>query len=105
MITQTQIDEVVRRIVEGYQPEKIILFGSYADGTATEDSDIDLLIIKETDEDSLSRRLKVGKLLRKLTFPIDTLIYNSQEFTFNVNDKHSFISSILPNSKLLFVAV
>lgn len=46
MITEEQIQAIVRRIVEGYQPDRIILFGSYAYGTPTEDSDLDLLVIK-----------------------------------------------------------
>ena len=51
MISQTQIQQVVQRIADNYRPDKIILFGSYAEGTANDDSDIDLLIIKETNVD------------------------------------------------------
>jgi predicted nucleotidyltransferase len=50
MITEEQIQAVVRRIVEGYAPDKIILFGSYAYGVPHENSDLDLLIIKEKAE-------------------------------------------------------
>ena len=42
---QEKIDKMVRRIVKKFKPEKIILFGSYARGTPTRDSDVDLLII------------------------------------------------------------
>ena len=42
------IDDVVERLVREYDPDRIILFGSRALGTATEDSDIDLLVVKET---------------------------------------------------------
>lgn len=42
---QTVISEMVRRIVSGFDPEKVILFGSYARGTATRDSDVDLAVI------------------------------------------------------------
>ena len=44
MISQEQIEEIIKRIASNYKPEKIILFGSYAYGTATEDSDLDLLV-------------------------------------------------------------
>jgi len=44
-----QLPEAVRRIVETLHPEKIILFGSYARGNPTSDSDVDLLVIMETD--------------------------------------------------------
>lgn len=45
---QQTLDEIVRRLVAEYQPEKIILFGSYAYGQPHADSDLDMLIIKET---------------------------------------------------------
>ena len=50
MITEAQIQAVVARIVAGYAPDRIILFGSYAYGTPTEDSDLDLLVLKAGDE-------------------------------------------------------
>ena len=56
MITEEQIQAVVQRIVEGYAPDRIILFGSYAYGTPTEDSDLDLLIIKHNAEAKRSER-------------------------------------------------
>lgn len=46
--TRTVIKRIVERLVAGYAPEKIILFGSYAYGEPHADSDIDLLIIKAT---------------------------------------------------------
>ncbi|MGD2157405.1 MAG: nucleotidyltransferase domain-containing protein [Anaerolineales bacterium] len=60
------LQKTVRRIVEGYQPEKIILFGSYAYGHPRLDSDLDLLIIKQTDERPIDRRIAVRMLLRPL---------------------------------------
>ena len=56
MITEAQIQAVVQRIVEGYAPDKIILFGSYAYGVPHENSDLDLLIIKEKAESKRSER-------------------------------------------------
>ena len=59
--------EVVNRIVEKikmqYQPEKIILFGSYAWGNPTKDSDIDLLIVKKTNQKHRQRMLTVRKIV------------------------------------------
>jgi predicted nucleotidyltransferase len=56
VITEEQIQAVVRRIVEGYAPDKIILFGSYAYGVPHENSDLDLLIIKENAEAKRAER-------------------------------------------------
>ena len=44
------IPDILEKIVAGYAPQKVILFGSYAYGEPDEDSDIDLLIIKDTNE-------------------------------------------------------
>jgi len=49
MIGEDKISEIVNKIAFGYNPEKIILFGSYAAGNPSEDSDLDLFVIKETD--------------------------------------------------------
>ena len=53
--TQEMIQDIVQRIVAGYSPQKIILFGSYAYGEPDEDSDIDLLTIKDTNKRPIER--------------------------------------------------
>ncbi len=49
MIDSNKIEEITTRIASRFNPERIILFGSYANGTQSDDSDLDLLIIQETD--------------------------------------------------------
>ena len=56
------VQEIVRRIVTEYRPKKIILFGSYAYGEPDGDSDIDLLIVKDTTERFFGRMDTVMKL-------------------------------------------
>jgi predicted nucleotidyltransferase len=48
MLTEKQIQEIIQTIVEGYDPEKIYIFGSYVNGTPNKDSDPDICVIKET---------------------------------------------------------
>ncbi|HET9504739.1 MAG TPA: nucleotidyltransferase domain-containing protein [Hymenobacter sp.] len=81
MISEEQIQAVVRRIVEGYAPDKIILFGSYAYGVPHEHSDLDLLIIKEKAEAKRAERaIKVWRLLWDDEFPaMDILIRTPAE--------------------------
>lgn len=57
------INEIVEKIKKKYKPERIILFGSYAYGVPTAESDIDLLIIKRTTERPISRRVRVRKIV------------------------------------------
>jgi len=81
MITEEQIQAVVRRIVEGYQPDRIILFGSYAYGTPHENSDLDLLIIKRDAEPKRMERAIAVRQLLWLTGapPMDILIRTPAE--------------------------
>jgi predicted nucleotidyltransferase len=56
-----RLTKVLELIVERYEPEQIILFGSYAYGTPRRDSDVDLLIVKEADADPHQRALAVRR--------------------------------------------
>ena len=80
MITQEQIESVVQVIVEGYEPMKIILFGSYAYGHPTKDSDLDLLIIKDGEASGIQRNRRVRNILKDFSIPIDVIVKSSQEF-------------------------
>jgi uncharacterized protein len=81
MITKEQIQEATKRLVEVYQPEAIYLFGSYAWGEPTEDSDIDLMIVVEDAHNSeFSFIIKGNKALAGIGFPIDFLINSTNDF-------------------------
>ncbi len=80
MIAQEQIESVVQVIVEGYEPMKIILFGSYAYGHPTKDSDLDLLIIKDDEASGIQRNRRVRNILKDFSIPIDVIVKSSQEF-------------------------
>ncbi len=69
----------IQQLITNYKPERVILFGSHAKGTAHEDSDYDFLIIKETSTGRLWRR---GEALRgtRRTVPLDLLILTPSEF-------------------------
>jgi predicted nucleotidyltransferase len=63
MISSEQLDQIVQRIVDRLDPEKIILFGSHSRGEAREDSDIDLLVVAETDLPARDRFPTARRLL------------------------------------------
>jgi predicted nucleotidyltransferase len=62
---RAKLDEAVRRIVEAAQPRLVILFGSYAEGREAEKSDVDLLIVADTDS-----RVQLGAELREALEPV-----------------------------------
>ena len=79
MVSRRTIDEIAGKIVDRFQPEKIILFGSYARGEATENSDIDLLIIAKTDLPTPKRSAPIYSFLRNYPFSKDILVYTPEE--------------------------
>lgn len=68
----------VERIVSTLKPERIILFGSYASGEPTPDSDVDLLIIIEGN--TKDNHLATSMLLYPREFPVDIIVKTPQEF-------------------------
>lgn len=64
-----KLDEAVRRIVGIASPQLVILFDSYAEGTANEDSDIDLLVVAETDR-LISTEVQLSRALREVLGPL-----------------------------------
>jgi predicted nucleotidyltransferase len=82
-----KIQDIINIIVAGYLPSKIILFGSFAKGTATEGSDLDLLVIKETDEPKYRRSATVRKLFNPQPCAMDILVYTPREYEQSLNYK------------------
>ncbi len=88
------IQEMAQKIAQVYNPDRILLFGSYARGQATPSSDIDLLIVKDTRQPVLRR----GQIARQLFYDslvrVDLLVYTPQELEDEMRHANSFITSI-----------
>lgn len=80
ILIRNDIDSLVEKIVDGYKPEKILLFGSYVRGNFGPDSDLDVMIIKESDDRPVVRRRKVLHLLRGTKMPKDIFVNTPREF-------------------------
>jgi len=98
---QEKLQEIVNKIVKNFQPEKIILFGSFAWGEPNADSDVDLFIVKETDN---SRKLarKIDGSIRPRPFPIDLIVYKPESIERSIRIKDFFIKNILNKGKVLY---
>ena len=101
-ITEELIQEVKNRIVSEVHPEKIVLFGSYAYGTPTKDSDLDLLVILKTKEPMHKRGVRIRKSLRDISTPKDILVYTPQEVEKWKNASTAFITTILKKGKVIY---
>jgi predicted nucleotidyltransferase len=102
MIETKKIDDIVKKIAIKFNPDKIILFGSYAAGNPNNDSDIDLLIIKDTDLPRHKRSFDIHKSLIGSMIPMDILVYTTKEFEQEKKEKSSFLHSVIKTSKILY---
>lgn len=108
MTADKNIKELILKIAEKikkeYQPEKIILFGSYASGNPTKDSDLDMFIIKKTNERHLERWLKVRNIVyeENLMIPFEPLIYTPEEVQKRLQIGDSFLKQILDKGEVLY---
>lgn len=103
-----KIQSIISNIVndlKAYEPEKIILFGSYAWGKPHEDSDLDFLVIKNTDEKkTFLRAAKARGLIKRENYsiPIDLLVYTPQELKGRLMIGDYFIQDILEKGKKVY---
>ncbi len=102
MIETSQINDIVNRIAISYDPDKIILFGSYAHGNYSDNSDLDFILIKDTNIPKHKRGLEVRRLFYGLPIPMDFKIYTSTEFSNELLNQYSFLSSAIKGSKILY---
>ncbi len=97
------IDEIRDTIISKYEPDRIILFGSRATGTATETSDIDLLILKDTNDRPLDRRIHVETLLSDRAVPIDIVVYTPQEMNYLFSIGSPFVEEVIETGRVLYM--
>ena len=103
-ITPKLVQYIVDKIVREIKPEKIILFGSYARGDFSRDSDLDLFIVVEDGkESSRSIRRKIDALLWGRRFPVDLVVRKEEDINRNFKAKNPFyIHHIFKDGKVLY---
>jgi len=79
-ILKNILKEMVSRIVERFDPEKIILFGSHARGDAGPDSDVDLLIVMPVEGSKREKAVEIGVALNDFSIPKDILVSTPDQF-------------------------
>ncbi len=101
-VTEEKIQEVADKIVKEFQPEKIILFGSWAWGKPHKDSDVDFFIIKKTSLPTLKRIEAVDRLISRREFPMDFLVYTPEQVERRLTLGDFFVRDILKKGKVLY---
>ncbi len=95
------IRAVAQRIADRFQPEKIILFGSYAYGHPKPESDVDLLVIMDTPLRSRQQRLEISRALSPRPFPLDIIVRSPQELADRIAMGDLFLREITARGKVL----
>lgn len=102
-VIEEKINEIKDKIVREYKPEKIILFGSWAWGTPHADSDIDLLVVMESDKPRIERQRDVLDAIHPSYVPVDVLVHTPKELEESINKKGNlFLEDIVRNGKVLY---
>ncbi len=106
LATQDILEQMVKAIVAEASPERIIVFGSWAKGTARPDSDVDFLIIEsEPFGPHRSRRQELAKLWRRLSpfaLPKDILLYSRDEVEQWRHSLNHVVAMALREGKVLY---
>lgn len=74
------IRQMVRRIADRFEPDRIILFGSYARGTARADSDVDLLVVMPLTGSKRAKQIELRRALHSFRLPKDIIVTTPEEF-------------------------
>jgi len=98
------LDEIVRKIVQAFQPERIILFGSHAYGTPVQDSDVDLLVIMDTKARPAERSARIAQVCRPRYLSMDILVRTPDEIVKRLKGFDPFLEEILTRGKVLYEA-
>ena len=77
---QADIDRMVKRIVQMFHPEQVILFGSHARGEAGPDSDVDLLVVMNCEGSALDQGLEILQVLHDRIIPVDVIVTRPEDF-------------------------
>lgn len=92
----------IQKIVRELSPQKIVLFGSYAYGEPNPHSDVDLLVIMETDQPHKERSWAVSRLLLPRPFPVDILVKTQGEVEEALESGDFFLKEILTRGMVLY---
>ncbi len=78
---QAKLEEMVRRIVERFDPERIVLFGSHARGEGGPDSDVDLLVVMSVEGSKRDKGLEIRRALHSIRIPKDIIVTTPEDFS------------------------
>ena len=103
MIDEKSILELRDRIASEFQPQRIIIFGSYADGIPAENSDLDLLVIMRYVGSGLRKAVEILNRVRP-RIPVDLVVRTPEEIQERMQANDFFLTEILRRGRVLYEA-
>ncbi len=94
------IRDYARRVAEAFQPERIILFGSYAYGQPHEDSDVDILVIMPA-RNQIDQAVRIDRAC-DAPFPLDLIVRTPENMRWRLEEGDSFLREIVTRGKVLY---
>lgn len=99
---QGHLRNVTRQLAREFKPEKIILFGSWAWGHPTDESDFDLFIIKSSTQKRLEREKRAYRVIRNTIIAVDVLVYTPAEVKRRLAFEDPFVTQIMTQGRVLY---
>ena len=103
MVTNHQIEDFCRKIVQDFHPDRIILFGSCASGEQSADSDVDLLVIMPFEGGQSEQAIRILTRLNVLA-PIDLLVRTPKQVQERLSMGDPFMHDIVERGKVMYEA-
>lgn len=103
MVAMRDIEDLSRRIAAEFKPERIVLFGSHARGTATSDSDVDLLVVLPHEGSPVEKSVEIRLKVRP-SFPLDLIVRSPQRVQERLSLGDTFVRDILDKGVVLYEA-
>ncbi len=101
MVSFNKIQEFAQQIGKAYHPQRVILFGSHARDTATEDSDVDILVILPFEGKSIRKAVEM-RLKLNPPFPVDLLVRTPETIRNRLEIGDFFIREIMEEGKVVY---
>ena len=102
-VTLPSIQKLVHEIANRFHPQKVILFGSYAYGKPTENSDVDLLVVMETEGNPLHTAARISASVDH-PFPLDILVIKPSDLVTALEEKNIFETEVMAKGVPLYEA-
>lgn len=102
VLSDQQLGDMISRLVSTYEPEKVLVFGSYAHGTAHDDSDLDLIVVKNDPKDRHTRQIEAGLALGIRPVPVDLLVFTPEEAERVMHDSSTWLGQAFQTARVVY---